>query len=322
MQKDTKSYLLSGLTLRSEIPLPGLPDAKPGSITDVTISRGFTPSSLRGGVAISLRGEATAREYLEHFEGVASFYVRDGEEIVVRPDPGASIDEIRSLLFSVVLAVLLFQRGLLPIHASAIEVRGRVFAFVGMSGSGKSSLAAYLSRRGYRIVADDLTLLDQNPGQVPLVVPCAPWLKLWRDALDGLKCPVDGLDPIPRKDWKYRVPIDGKAYGAIEAVEEPLPLGGLFLLEKTEDGEPGAINLLQPAQAVAKFMLYTYTILMVHKLGQTPALFRRASEALQHVSMWTLERPWGLEHFDAVLDMLEAHFVALGAEPEVPPRIR
>ena len=44
-------------------------------------------------------------------------------------------------------------------HASAVAIDGKAAAFLGPSGSGKSSLALELMSRGAQLVSDDLTLV-------------------------------------------------------------------------------------------------------------------------------------------------------------------
>ena len=63
---------------------------------------------------------------------------------------------IRLYLLGSAMGVLLHQRGLLPLHANAVEIDGKAFAFMGASGSGKSTLAAWFHDHGYRIIADDV----------------------------------------------------------------------------------------------------------------------------------------------------------------------
>ncbi|HVJ09547.1 MAG TPA: hypothetical protein VM554_14305 [Acidisarcina sp.] len=194
----------------------------------------------------------------------------------------------------------------MPLHASAVSVDNKVFAFLGRSGAGKSTLAAFLSRRGYQVIADDLTLLSRGNSGVTEVTPCAPWLKLWGDALNGLAEPVDGLELIAGKDSKYRFPI---AQGGTVA-ESRLRLAGLFLLDSNEERETegeASIRPLEPAAAVAKLMLYFYPILLIHKLGRNAELFRQCGEILETAPMWIFRRPWNLGSLERSLGTLEAH---------------
>lgn len=300
----SKVYRLGGLTIASELDLPGLPPAQAHPI-DVVIRIGHPPK-LEDAREVEPRCLANDLEYLHTFPEVASFYIRGGEEIIVHPFDLNRLDEIRSLLHSQIFAVLFSRRGLLPLHASAVSVDGKVFGFLGRSGAGKSSLVAYLSRRGYQVVADDLTLLNRTHQGVTEVTPCGLWLKLWRDTLDALGEPVKGLETIAGKNSKYRFPL---TTGPTDP-EESLPLAGLFVLESTA-GEEVLISPLEPAAAVAKLMLYSYPILLIHRLGGNAELFHQCGEILEKVPMWTFTRPWNLGSIEKSVDTLQAHLAAI-----------
>jgi hypothetical protein len=285
-------YRLSGLVIVSELALPGL-DVLPPQPADVSIHLGIAP--IESGCL------ATPEEYFHTFPGIVTFYVRGGDEIVVQPLDSSRLAEIHSLLYSVIFATLLYRRGILPLHASAISVEGQIFGFLGRSGAGKSTLAAHLQRRGYQVTADDLLLLNETGKGVTRVTPCAPWLKLWEDAFDGIGKQISGLEPIAGKDSKYMLPLSEKD------PEVPLSLAALFVLEWNSDAET-RFTRLAPAAAIAKLMLYVYPILLIHKLGQTADLFLQCGEILENVPVFTFSRPWDASCFDTVLDRLEEKF--------------
>ena len=298
----TYFYRLGGLFILSEFPLPGL-TMLPPQTPDVTIRLGIAPfpAAKRDAREIEPGCLATSNEYLHTFPGIVTFYVRGGQEIFVQPLDSSRVKELHSLLYSVIFAVVFHRRGMVPLHASAVAVEGRIFGFLGRSGAGKSTLAAHLERRGYPVTADDLLLLSSSEQGVTRVTPCAPWLKLWEDAFDGIGKQTEGMEPIAGKDSKFVVPLPQNR------AEEPLPLAALFLLESNTDGEI-EFTRLEPAAAVAKLILYVYPILLIHKLGQTAALFQQCAEVLKNVQVFTFSRPWDPDRFDAVLNRLEEKF--------------
>ncbi len=75
------------------------------------------------------------------------------------------------------------QRGLLPLHASAVSRAGAVHAFSGASGGGKSTLAAALGRHGLPFFVDDLLLLDPASFGEGCLCYRNAGLKLFPDAL-------------------------------------------------------------------------------------------------------------------------------------------
>ncbi|MGB0098387.1 MAG: hypothetical protein WBP81_38340 [Solirubrobacteraceae bacterium] len=83
----------------------------------------------------------------------------------------------RQLLDTILFSVS-FANGFELVHASAVEVGDGVVAFVAPSGGGKSSIAAELGRRGYRIFCDDVLTIGQcgkellcHPGPAVMSIP-------------------------------------------------------------------------------------------------------------------------------------------------------
>ncbi len=62
----------------------------------------------------------------------------------------------RSILLGPALILALALRGIWSLHASAVRFGEQTIVFLGESGQGKSTLAAYLSASGWQRVADDI----------------------------------------------------------------------------------------------------------------------------------------------------------------------
>lgn len=152
---------LFGLTIASEVPLPGLVLAPTGAAVDVTIRRG------------SLGAEADLV-----IPEAESFAVRDGCEIVVDAVAGVPDRNVRLFLLGSAMGLVLHQRGLFPLHANVVSLGGRAIAVAGASGAGKSTLAAWFSRQGLELVGDDVIALKPT-SEGMLAVPGPPRVRLW-----------------------------------------------------------------------------------------------------------------------------------------------
>ena len=208
-------YLLGGITLFSEIVLPELPLIQHERATPhpVTIRLGDVSHHLPGAVEVDPDCFATPSQYLLRIHGIARYLVTNGREIVVSPEADAHPLDVRAWLLGNIFVALCQQRGLLPLHASAVSsepVNGRqgVAAFLARSGQGKSSLAAHLAQRGLRVLADDVCLIDPTPADEILVIPSTPWLKLWRNSLQNLGRQAEGLERVLSEHDKYRLPLE------------------------------------------------------------------------------------------------------------------
>ncbi len=166
-------YGLHGLRILSEIPL-GEP-AQDGA-ADLTVGwsgEGATPdapelrvlaeASWDGGQGY--RHVETAAGFLLQFRNVCDVLVtRDRRSLTVQLTGGADPGLIPILLEGNVLAMLLLLASECVLHASAVQVGGRAVAFVGGSGTGKSTLAALCCAAGAAFLTDDLLHLEWDEG--------------------------------------------------------------------------------------------------------------------------------------------------------------
>lgn len=256
-------YQVFGLRIRSEISLPELFPALGEALPDVTIRRGIIPPfGLPAG--IQAQGAAVILTVPE----VGRFRIEAGREIIVDPEPGTPERNFRLFLLGSAFGAMLHQRGLLPLHANAIEIDGRAIAFVGESGAGKSTLAAWFLDHGYRVIADDVTVVGFEGGQA-IAAPGLPRLRLWSDAL--LATGRDSCD-FPRS-YRGNVQTD-KFDVAIEratAVCEPIPFSAIYLLDGIETFE---FTRLSGVEAAEMLFAHTYRGSYV-------------SAALTHRAHWT-----------------------------------
>jgi hypothetical protein len=128
----------------------------------------------------------TGTGYVLRFPGLADFAVsHDGSTISSDPAPGVSPQTIEHLYLNQVLPLALSRQSKLVLHASAVEVDDEAVAFLGLSGRGKSTLAASFATAGYRFLTDDGLHVEALDGAY-LVQPSHPSIRLWDDSRAAL----------------------------------------------------------------------------------------------------------------------------------------
>lgn len=165
------------------------------------------------------RGEVFADGFRFRWADEVSFDVR-GRTIEYLTGPRWR-RRLPAAFYSTVAALTLAGQGVLPLHASTVELRGRAWLIAGPGGAGKSTLAAELLGVGARLVADDLTLLD--PAADFVALRGRPAMRLHRVTAAALS--HGGVEPV-----------SGDPCGKVmvrpteRAADTPLPLGGVLLL--------------------------------------------------------------------------------------------
>jgi len=299
---DLFDYRVFGLAIRSDLPLPELFEAAPPSEPDVVI-RVAPISEERSEPGLHVEGEAL----LLTIPDVARYRIEGGTEIVVDAHPSAPDRNIRLYLLGSAFGALLHQRGLLPLHANAVEVDGKAVAFMGESGAGKSTLAAWFHDRGYRIVADDVCVVGFSKAGRAFAHPGLPRLRLWDEALEAsgrsaADFPESYIDSDSRK--KFDVAI-----GRTTAVDRDLPVRAAYLLERGESFEIRPLNGIAAAEAV---FAHTYRGGFVSAVKSEISHWNACLRFVRAVQLYRLTRPWGLaqldDHSEAVLDHIRKEF--------------
>jgi len=192
---------------------------------------GEIPAGLADSKIDSCLWRFAERKCLFNCPGRGRYLISRGEEILVECRPGTDPRDIRVNLLGSAWGALLHQRGLFPLHASAIATESGAVLFMGGSGSGKSTMAAALVRRGYRLLADDICAIDTRG--VPTVMPGNPCLMLWQDMLGVFDLKAETLTPVRNQLKKFVVPIQTGFSPA------PSPIRAIFILR---DGNTPELN--------------------------------------------------------------------------------
>ena len=239
------NYSVYGLNLSSEIELPELTPSD--SIGDVKVhlrSGGetqFNNQPIRNSLEID---EVEARLTLET---LGTIMVRSGDEIIVYPKKGIDNLILKRYIYGTILAILLFQRGNLVLHAGSIEIDNKAVAFLGESGTGKSTIVAAFHQWGFGVISDDITIVHWDDNGTPIIYPGFPQLKLSDASAQSFGFSLDMSTPIGGHDGKRGYRLD---HGFIQ---RPIELGAMFIL-----GNNNKIQLLSPQEVVKELIKNTY----------------------------------------------------------------
>jgi hypothetical protein len=296
-------YRVCGFTCASELELPGVPRSSVTHAAAVCIRVGETPAALPSATERGAAYEASPDEFLLRIPSVAQYLVRNGGEIIVQPAVGAAAADVRLFLTGSAFGALLHQRGLLPLHASAVRVDNICVAFLGCSGAGKSTLCALLNQRGYAVVCDDICPVQVLPGIGAVAHPGFPRLRLWKDSAEAVENRIDDLDqPVRQGLDKYELPVANGHSGSW------LPLARLYLLCEARDGEPEGIEIVEGPDRLQILLDHTYRFQFLKGLNRRREHFRACTALVGTVLICRLTRPRLLSRLSEAADWLERDF--------------
>ncbi len=303
---EAMSYALCGLRIVSELPLPDLlPWGGDDRAPDVEIRLGTVPDRLERpvfeGPLLQVGKDGDCRYTVA---GVAAYHVESGRHITIQPSMAPTAPDVRVFLLGSVFGLLCHSRGLVPLHSGCVEINGRAVAFAGGSGVGKSTLTAAFLRRGYRVLADDVTVVDVAAPGGPQVLPSFPRIKLWRDSLDGLGLCADGLERSRAQLEKFHLPVES-CFSAV-----PLPLAAIYHLTMASDPRHGGITPLRGGMAMDDLAGAVYRRMAATRMGRRAALMS-ALLRIAGLPSFRLARMPDMGALDATVSMLVARHSAL-----------
>jgi hypothetical protein len=247
------SYTLCGWHTLSDIPLTSLPTSvRVGNTVDILIqiAPGQSPPVAKKLARSALEHEGEG--WLIKIEGVADFEVIGGRQIRVWPAAGATQKDIEIFLFGLAWATLCHQRGLLPLHASAITTKRGITAFAGPPGAGKSTIAALMSSLGYELVADDILPICFNREAAPGAWPYLRRLKLEGGPIVQLALTPSELVSETLDKNKYFVCPKNVADDRWNRLDR------IYLIENVASVSRAPIDQITGAEAVRALVDHTY----------------------------------------------------------------
>jgi hypothetical protein len=299
------TYGVYGVTLRSHIQL-ALPDYPGAGLAEIELQlreRDYFAEAIAG-VPLQWSRYSTY-QYAHLYSGVS--YVRwedigeflvssDGRLITCCPACESRHESFQVYLLGQALSFALVKCGFEPLHATSIVVEGQAVAFLGDSGFGKSSLAAYFISAGDRLLTDDLLLLQQRPEGF-LAYPGPPRIKLFPDMARKYLGGVDGGVPMNSAALKLILPLDRN-----KVCESPIILSAIYRLSPPQDmpdTQEVKFEPLAPRQAFLELSCNTFNYVILDG-DRASRQIKETARIVNTVPVKRLLHPRSLEALPAV----------------------
>ena len=229
-------------------------------------------------------------------------FLFDGRRILYRMVGKGTLADVEILFLSSVLAYWLEQRGVLVVHASAVEVEDQTIAFLAPAGGGKSTMAAAFFEAGHQVVSDDILPVRIRGSEV-VVDSGYREIKLNSDTGEHL---------LGSRFSEFRL-FDPRAAKRCLVVSEPAtrrPVGllsALYVLDRREtDGTRRTVRVesIRKRDAAIEIVRSTYTPTLVEGVGLAADRLVRIGDLVQRVPVCRLRYDSNFERLGEVIETI------------------
>ena len=264
-------YVSCGLTIASEIAIPGLAPVAPAAHSDLQVSVSGEASSAGersgervryisaereadGSAQLTVSTGSTGTHRFRYHDRTEFLIDREGTCVRVHWEAPLTEADAAVYLLGPVLGFIMRLRGFVSLHASAVMIDGAAVAFVGDAWTGKSTIAAAFASLGYPVLSDDLLPIAMSE-EACLAYPSHPRITLWPDSARAVFGTANDLPSLtPTYDKRFVDLKNGDRFHS-----SPLPLEVIYFLGSRTTGSTGTcIETMRPQDALLSLVSNTY----------------------------------------------------------------
>lgn len=302
------TYRMSGLNVRSTLVLPMRADS--GELhaekADVTMLVEDVPEHLDGVLHSGPNWEINKNSFLLNLPDTGRFMATDGDRISICPAPDMPVEDVLVFATGTGMSAILYQRGAMLLHASAVACNGRAYLFCGPSGVGKSTLSAALCRAGCDFLSDDLCAVVQQVGGPPMVERDGRALRLYTDSIERLALEDSAGPRVRQLVEKFHVapPTTSDGGGAV-------PVAAIYMLTASDPAQDPTITRMTPLNAAQALLRQSYRRQIALAYASETGLAGRIGALAAGTGVYHLSRPRDLERLDDSTGELMKHWQSL-----------
>lgn len=295
-------YKICGLNVASSLKLPGVIETTVQS-PDIHayIRSAPVPFTLENSKTFGPNWMCTPDCFLLRVPNIARFLIVSGKELYVEAD--TDLQDAMPFLLGSAFGILLYQRRVIALHASAVSYVDKSFLFCGDSGIGKSTLSAALCLSGCGFVNDDLCAVSLNEQNKPVVKSDGRKLKLWRDAIEHFGVGFCEADLIRSQLNKYYI-----APPHYQDLSVSLPISAIYILREYRPSMTEGIEALSLVDSAQLLSLQVYRHRLIKFMGLEAFHFSSISHLVSHTRIFRLTYRKDLNRLPELVGLLKRHW--------------
>ena len=239
----------------------------------------------------------TPTGYMIRFADEADFEISlDPRRVSGWPTPDIEGHHFESLFHHAIVPLLGNHEGGLFLHGSAVAIGNRSVAFLGLSRTGKTTLAGAMARAGYPLLTEDVIEL-KPAGDTYLLQPQRSQLRLFADSAAHLLGDAFRADD---SDQKHTITGgDGLPF-----CQDARPLARLYLLGNDHSAAL-AITRLSIPRALTQILPHSF-VLDVDDKPRLRGHFGRLAELAEKIPCHALDYPRQYQELPRVVEAIVA----------------
>ena len=287
------SYFAYGLNICSDLALPEFQGVDSSDYDlKITLDHTVEVSDLLADELLCKAAtiQLSRTKAMVYVRGTGLFLVENGDRVKIIPDGQPPELLLRFYLVGTILAIALYQRNFLVLHASAVKINGGAVAFLGVSGEGKSSTAAAFVTHGHSLITDDVAPI--NFATDPCTInPGFPQVKLGAAMAQALGYEYEQLRAVHTfKEKRALQPRQGFSL-------DPVPLKRIYVLQTATEL---AVTPLKASAAVTEIARHSRPTTLYHA-GDAIHFFQCA-DLVKRIPVYRLSRP---KDFSLLPDLIQ-----------------
>lgn len=278
-------YKIYDLILESDINIQELIEVKDysGKI-DIKVTIEKLPDYIKNKINIGIKIEEKKDKVWYNIPELGVFLIENGTKIRIFPIKGVDEDRFKTYILGTSLGMIMIQRNRVAVHGGTIVLNDGSVIITGESGAGKSSLTSAFRMKGFKFLADDVSVIDFDSNKQYIVTPAFPQQKLCRDTVMKLGLDIKDYKLINRERIKYAIPVKDEFEGNSK------PLKGIFFLS-VSDVNNVEVEELKGEEKLQVLLNNIFRIEYGFNTGIQGGYFKNLLNIVKNVPIYKIVRP-------------------------------